>query len=235
VADPRLNLLRDRLETIEQRITAACARAGRRRDEVTLVAVTKSVSPDVAAILPELGHLHLGENRPQELWRKAAALPPATQWHLVGHLQRNKIEQTLPLVQLIHSVDSTRLLTALETEAGRRQQPVEVLLEVNASREASKQGFAFEEVPGLEPTVSDLKYVHIRGLMTMAAYADDPECARPTFAALRVLSDDLRRQWGDAARLDHLSMGMTHDFEIAIEEGATLVRIGTALFDGQLR
>jgi PLP dependent protein len=234
VADPRLNLLTDRLQAVEQRINAACARAGRRRDEVTVVAVTKSVSAEVAAHLPKLGQLNLGENRPQELWRKAAALPAAIQWHLIGHLQRNKIEQTLPLVHLIHSVDSTRLLIALETEANKRQLHVEVLLEVNVSGEASKNGFAVGEVYGLGPTICDFRFVQIRGLMTMAAYADDPEDARPTFAALRVLRDELGRQWGDAVRLDHLSMGMTNDFEIAIEEGATLVRIGTALFDGYL-
>ena len=132
MSDNRGELLKSRLDTVETRIQSACQRAGRRRDEVTLVAVTKSVSADVAALLPELGVLDLGESRPQELWHKAAHLTAPVRWHLIGHLQRNKIERTLPLTHLIHSVDSSRMLTTLEEEAARRQRVVEVLLEVNA-------------------------------------------------------------------------------------------------------
>jgi pyridoxal phosphate enzyme (YggS family) len=217
---------------VEDRIRAACSRAGRNREEVTLVAVTKSVSPEVATLLPELGQLNLGESRPQELWRKAAALPSTVHWHLIGHLQRNKIERTLPLVSIIHSVDSERLLAALEGEAAKRHASIEVLLEVNASGETSKHGFAPGEIQGLSSTITGLKYVQVRGLMTMAAYEEDPERTRPTFAALRAIRDQLRDEWGPVVRLDHLSMGMSNDFEIAIEEGATLVRVGTALFEG---
>src|SRR5262249_40784376 len=132
--------LRDNIARVEERIANACARAGRRRAEVTLVAVTKSVSTEVAALLPELRLLDLGENRPQELWRKAEALPKSIRWHLIGHLQRNKIARTLPLVHLIHAVDSVRLMEALEEEAARQGRTVPVLVEVNASGEASKQG-----------------------------------------------------------------------------------------------
>jgi hypothetical protein len=221
-----------RRDALEERLQAACRRAGRARSDVTLVAVTKAVSAEVAAVLPELGILDLGENRPQELWRKAAALPPTVRWHLIGHLQRNKIERTLPLVHLIHSVDSLRLLLALEVEAGRRGQPVPVLLEVNASGEASKGGFAPAEVPGLVPRISELQHVQVRGLMTMAALEDDPERCRPTFAALRELRERLAVELGPPHRLEQLSMGMSNDFEVAIEEGATLVRIGTALLAG---
>jgi pyridoxal phosphate enzyme (YggS family) len=232
VADPRLNILGDRLKSAEDRIRAACYRAGRKREEVTLIAVTKSVSPEVAGLLLELGHVNFGENRPQELWRKSAALPATIHWHLIGHLQRNKIERTAPLVRLIHSVDSERLLAALEAEATKRQASIEVLLEVNASGEASKHGFAPGEVQALSSTINGLKSVQVRGLMTMAAYEEDPERTRPTFAALRALRDRLRHEWGSVVRLDHLSMGMSNDFEVAIEEGATLVRVGTALFEG---
>jgi pyridoxal phosphate enzyme (YggS family) len=217
---------------VEERLGAACTRVGRARDEITLVAVTKTVSPAVAALLPELGVCHLGESRPQELWRKAAALPLTVHWHLIGHLQRNKIEQTLPFVQLIHSVDSPRLLTALEAEGARRNKPVAVLLEVNASRELSKGGFAPEDVPGLVPQLAALRYVHIRGFMTMAAYEEDPQRCRPTFALVRQLRDRVRGELGAPHSLEHLSMGMTNDYEVAVEEGATLVRIGTALFEG---
>jgi hypothetical protein len=219
-------VLANRLNAVEARLRTACQRAGRSRDEVTLVAVTKSVSAAVAAALHELGVVHLGESRPQELWRKAAALPSSVVWHLVGHLQRNKIERTLPLVQWVHSVDSLRLLDALEQEAAKQGRPVRVLLEVNASGEASKHGFAPEELPGLRPRLAELRHVHVSGLMTMAALEDDPERCRPTFRLLRQLRDRL------GPELRELSMGMTNDFEVAVEEGATLVRIGTALFEG---
>jgi pyridoxal phosphate enzyme (YggS family) len=231
VVDASLALLQERFHSVEERIRAACARAGRRREEVTLVAVTKTVSAEVAALLPRVGQMDLGESRPQELWRKAASLP-SLRWHLVGHLQRNKIERTLPLVHLLHSVDSVRLLHALESEAKRTERKIEALLEVNASGEASKQGFAPAEVSALAVQIAGLNWVHIRGLMTMAAYEEDPERTRPTFTALRSMRDQLRNQLGANHRFDALSMGMTNDFEIAIEEGATLVRIGTALFEG---
>ena len=195
-----------------------------------LVAVTKTISPEVAALLPQLGQFHLGESRPQELWRKAAALPTTVRWHLVGHLQRNKLERTLPLVHLIHSVDSSRLLAALEDEAAKRQRGIDALVEVNVSGEVSKHGFAPEDLPLLTSMMADLKYVRIRGLMTMAGFEENPERTRPTFAALRGLRERLQSQLAGAHVLDHLSMGMSNDFEVAIEEGATLVRIGTALF-----
>jgi pyridoxal phosphate enzyme (YggS family) len=224
-------ILSERLKGVEARIRAACQRAGRPRAAVTLVAVTKSVPVEVAALLPELGVVDLGENRPQEFWRRAAALPNA-RWHFIGHLQRNKIERTLPLVHLLHSVDSVRLLTALEEEAAKQARTVEVLLEVNASREANKQGFAPEELPGVLPELNRLRQVRVRGLMTMAALADDSEESRPTFAAVRQFRDNLRAKVEPPHELAHLSMGMTNDFEVAIEEGATMVRVGTALFEG---
>src|SRR5438445_206030 len=162
-------VLLERLAAVEERLQAACRRSGRERQEITLVGVTKTVSPSVAALLPKLGLVHLGENRPQELWRKAAVLPKTVHWHLVGHLQRNKIERTLPLVQLIHSVDSLRLLESLEKEAAKEEDPVAVLLEVNASRAPNKQGFVPEELLRLVPMITALKQVHVQGLMTMAA------------------------------------------------------------------
>jgi hypothetical protein len=224
-------MLAERLAAVEERLRAACLRAGRSRAEVTLVAVTKTATVEAAAALVELGVRDLGEGRPQELWRKAAVLPTA-RWHLIGHLQRNKIERTLPLVRRIHSVASLRLLTALDQEAERQGRQVDVLLEVNASREANKQGFAPEEVLELRPTLKELKRVRVTGLMTMAAYEDNPERCRPTFVLLRQLRDRLREEMHGTHPLMDLSMGMSNDFEIAVEEGATLVRIGTALFEG---
>ncbi len=156
---------------------------------MTLVAVTKTVSIAVAGLLPALGLLDLGENRPQELWRKAEILPRSVRWHLIGHLQRNKIERTLPLVRLIHSVDSLRLLEALEQFG----QPVDVLLEVNASGEESKHGFRPDEVAALADRLSGLSRVRVRGLMTMAALEEEPERCRPTFALLRLCAIGCKR------------------------------------------
>ncbi len=223
--------LRHNLFAVEDRIQRACARAGRRRENVTLVAVTKTVAPDVAALLPELGVFDLGENRPQELWRKAEILPKEVRWHLIGHLQRNKIEKTLPLVHRIHAVDSLRLLQALDHEAAKQGCRPSVFLEVNVSGEASKQGFS---PAGLMEAVAELAkvmHVQIDGLMTMAPLQEAEAC-RPMFVSLRETRDRLRRELRDVHPVTQLSMGMSNDFEIAIEEGATFVRLGTVLFGG---
>jgi pyridoxal phosphate enzyme (YggS family) len=228
-------VLTERMRAVEERIHAACRCAGRSRAEVILVAVTKTISAEIAALLPQLGILDLGESRPQELWRKAAQLskvaPPA-RWHQVGHLQRNKIEATLPLVHLIHSVDSVRLLNALDREATKQQRTAVVLLEVNVSREANKHGFSPQEIPGLAKPINDLKHVQVAGLMTMAALESDTQECRWTFAELRQLRDRCRPDFPPPHDLCQLSMGMTNDFEVAIEEGATLIRLGTVLFEG---
>jgi hypothetical protein len=224
-------ILARRLQAVEDRIAAACRRAGRARGDVTLVAVTKTVAADVARVLHQLGAADLGENRPQALWTKAATLPQTVRWHMVGHLQRNKVERTLPLVHMIHSVDSVRLLEAVEGEAERQSMQVDVLLEVNASREATKHGFAVAEVPGLLPRIHQFQFVRVCGLMTMAAPEADPQRCRPTFAELRQLREKLQRETGPH-EFRHLSMGMSNDFEVAIEEGATLIRLGTVLFEG---
>ena len=230
--DALSTLLADRLRAVEDRLHAACARAGRPRESVTLVAVTKTVTATVAALLPRLGVVDLGESRPQELWRKAPAVPSAVRWHLIGHLQRNKVERTLPRTHLIHSVDSVRLLAALEAEAAKQQRRVDVLLEVNASREPNKHGFSPDDVADALDTLAGCRHLRVRGLMTMAAFAEDPEAARPTFVTVRELRDRLRGQVAPPHDLGELSMGMTNDFEVAVAEGATLVRLGTVLFEG---
>lgn len=221
--------LAERLVAVELRIAGARRRAGRSHDVVTLVAVTKMVSCRVAAAFRELGVADLGESRPQELWEKAAAIPSA-RWHLIGHLQRNKIEKTVPLANLIHSVDSLRLLEALDEHGRLQGSPVSVLLEVNCSREEAKGGFRPEDVSTLGDKLASLQGVQIIGLMTMAALHADPEPSRPAFAELRELRGRLASDTG--LSLPHLSMGMSNDFEVAVEEGATLVRIGSTLFAG---
>ena len=221
--------LAERIAAVRGRIADAARRAGRDPAEVTLVAVTKTVSAEVAAVAADLGVTDLAENRPQALWAKADAVPAAT-WHLIGHLQRNKIDRTVPSVSLIHSVDSERLLDALAAFGVKRGEPVPVLLEVNCSREPVKGGFPPETAPALGDKLVSLAGVSVRGLMTMAAYSDAPEAARPAFAELRRLRDDLRTRTG--LELPHLSMGMSGDFEVGVEEGATFVRVGTTLFEG---
>jgi pyridoxal phosphate enzyme (YggS family) len=223
--------LRHNLEAVQERLAAACRRARRAPSDVTLVAVTKAVKLKTAAYLSALGVRQLGESRPQELARKAAALPAAIEWHLIGHLQRNKIEPTLAHVSLIHSVDSARLLQALDNAAGKQGKSVQILLQVNASGEHSKHGFAPAELPPLIPIVHGLRHVRVTGLMTMAAPQEAEKC-RPAFALLRKLRDRHRPELDAPHSLEHLSMGMSNDFEVAVEEGATLVRLGSVLFDG---
>jgi pyridoxal phosphate enzyme (YggS family) len=227
--DELRSVLSGRVAGVNGRIAAACARVGRPVGDVTLVAVSKSVSVRVAGVLPALGVADLGESRPQELWKKAAAIPDA-RWHLIGHLQRNKLDKTVPLCSHLHSVDSERLLAALNEFGLRRQEPVPVLLEVNCSREEAKGGFSPDEVTALADSLVSLAGVRVGGLMTMAAYSENPEAARPSFAELRAIRDVLRIRTGLSLPL--LSMGMSGDFEVAVEEGATLVRVGTTLFEG---
>jgi pyridoxal phosphate enzyme (YggS family) len=217
---------------IRRRIADAAVRSGRTASEITLVAVTKYVSADLVRPLVAAGCHDLGESRPQHFWDKAAILADLPiRWHMIGHLQRNKVRRTLPLVAMVHSVDSPRLLAAMDEE-GNGNRPVPVLLEVNISGEAAKYGFETEEI---EPFLSDLdryQNVTVRGLMCMAGLEGDMTAARRDFAALRQLRDRLRSHCPPTVVLDELSMGMSGDYEAAIEEGATIVRIGSALFEG---
>jgi PLP dependent protein len=216
-------ILAERVERVRARVQEACRRSNRDPASVTLVAVTKTIGIEVAELLPGLGVIDLGESRPQELSRKATGIP-GIRWHMIGHLQRNKIDKLLPDTTLIHSVDSERLIHALHEAGVKRQKPVPVLLEVNCSREEAKGGFAPEMLPDILPTLEKLEGISLTGLMTMAAYHENPEDCRATFRELRELRDRLVPGGG-------LSMGMSNDFEIAIEEGATWVRVGSTLFE----
>ena len=224
-------ILGQRLEAIRTRVQAACGRVGRSPESVTLIGVTKTVGHEVAQALVDLGVADLGENRPQELWRKSDLVSGA-RWHVIGHLQRNKVERTVGLSSLIHSVDSERLLEAIEAEAKRIGKQTAVLLEVNCSGEDAKHGFTPEAVLAFTSNLKPLHFVRIEGLMTMAALADDPEAARPAFRRLAGLQKELRQVLGDQHPLNQLSMGMSGDFEVAIEEGATHIRLGTVLVGG---
>jgi PLP dependent protein len=224
----------ENLTGIRNRITDAAKRSGRTAADVKLVAVTKYVDVDVARQLVEAGCHDLGEARPQELWRKADVLSAELiNWHLIGHLQRNKIARTLPIARLIHSGDSLRLLEAIDIEAARAGlAPMPVLLEVNVSGDATKHGFNLDELPPLGAQLAALGNIEIRGMMCMAGREGDLDAARRDFERLRLLRDQLRSTWTNRLDLDELSMGMSGDFEVAIEEGATIVRIGSLLFEG---
>jgi PLP dependent protein len=222
----------DNLAEVRQRIADAAARAGRKADEITLVAVTKYVGLAEIAGLVAAGCTELGESRPQQLWQRAAALGSSgVHWHMIGHLQRNKVARTLPLVAMIHSIDSLRVAAAVEEAAAAEDRRVPALLEVNISGEAAKHGWAPGEI---EPALGQLvtyRHLEIRGLMCMAGLEGGVDRARRDFAALRMLRDRLQCNCPPGIALAELSMGMSGDYEAAIEEGATLVRVGSALFE----
>lgn len=210
------------LEDVRERIERACARAGRDAGDVRLVAVTKGHDADtVRAALLDRGQRVLGESRVQEWRSKAAALGPDVEWHLVGHLQTNKVRYCRPFA-LLHGVDSARLVDALEADGERHEHVFPVLLQVNVAGEEAKHGVDPGGLADLVARVRDAPHVRLEGLMTMAPYDPDPERARPVFRALRALAE--RHAGG------RTSMGMSGDFEVAIEEGATWIRVGTALF-----
>lgn len=223
----------DNLARIRERIASAAESVGRAPDEVKLVGVTKYVDISTTAALLKAGLTTLGESRPQQLWEKSAAPElAAADWHLVGHLQRNKVRKTLPLVQLIHSIDSLQLLQTINEIALELACPGQVLLEVNCSGDIAKHGLSTAGLKQLLPEVARLENVQVCGLMTMAALEGDDKTTAKNFADLRELRETVRGECPPNVVLDELSMGMSHDFEIAIREGATLVRVGSLLFEG---
>lgn len=218
----------DRLARVEERMAAACARAGRSRDTVTLVAVSKTQPPEVVAEAAALGLRVFGENKVQEARAKIPECPGHLAWHLVGHLQSNKARLAAELFEVIHSVDSEKLVRILNEAADEAGRTLRILLEVNVSGEASKFGLAPEAVPGVLEAANACSRLQVAGLMAMAPFAPEAEKARPHFARLRALRDRWATETGTP--LEELSMGMSGDFEVAIEEGATMVRVGTLLF-----
>lgn len=211
-----------RLERLDERIAAACRRSGRSPEEITLIAVTKGIDAVGIRLAIEGGVSHIGENRVQETqakWPHLGDLAERAMWHMVGHLQTNKVGAALRLFDIIDSVDSLPLAEAISRRASSRQP---IFLEVNVSEEPSKYGFSLNELTDRFRAIEALPNIEVQGLMTIAPQTDDPELARPVFRRLKVAATDLG--------LEHLSMGMSGDFEVAIEEGATQIRIGRALF-----
>jgi len=220
--------LKARLEGVLARIRAAAARAGRDAGEITLIGVTKTVAPGAIREAVDLGLGHLGENRVQEAQAKVAVLGRIARWHMIGHLQSNKAARAVELFDEVQSVDRAGLATELARRARERGVRLPVLLEVNVSGEATKFGVAPVDLPALAEVVRGLPELELRGLMTVGRPVAAAEAARADFARLRELRDACARRVG--APLAELSMGMSQDFEVAIEEGATAVRVGTAIF-----
>ena len=223
-------MLQDNLNEVKKRITEAAARAGRNPDEITLIAVSKTKPAEMVKEIYDAGIREFGENKVQEITTKSAILPNDINWHMIGHLQRNKVKQVIDKVSLIHSVDSMRLAEMISSEAVKKNITVSILLEVNIANEETKFGFKKDEVIQLFPVIAALPYIFVRGLMTSAPIVDNPEDNRQYFRELHQLCVDLKAKNIDNTSMDYLSMGMTGDYEVAIEEGATHVRVGTAIF-----
>jgi pyridoxal phosphate enzyme (YggS family) len=224
-------MLKERYRSVRERIRRAALGCGRPVDSVRLVAVSKTVPAERVAAAIEAGIDVFGENYIQEARAKIEALADrSVTWHFIGHLQSNKAKYAVRLFDLIHSVDSLKLAAELDKEAAKRGRMLKILIQVNVSGEASKSGVAPQDTLPLIREVSALRHVQTRGLMTMPPFFDDPEGARPYFRELRLLAEKIRPQAPPGVEMAELSMGMTGDFEAAIEEGATLVRIGTAIF-----
>jgi PLP dependent protein len=227
----------ENLAAVRDRIEAACRQAGRPVPSVRLVAVTKYVSADLSRLVLEAGCPDLAESRPQAIWEKAAALAgsPAVRWHLVGHLQRNKIRRTLPLLAMLHTLDSLRLLEAVAAAADSAadRPPCDTLVEVNLTSDPGRSGVAIDDAAAVVLAAGAAPGIRLRGLMGMAGRPDAAGAdARRDFARLRRLRDDLAARLPDPTMLAELSMGMSGDFEEAILEGATIIRVGSALFEG---
>ena len=223
--------MKQRLEQIKERIRKACESCSRDADSVRLVAVSKTIAAGTVQAAIEAGVTILGENYMQEAREKFNALVQyPVSWHFIGHLQSNKAKYAVRLFDLIHSVDSLKLARELDKQAKKVDKIQQILVQVNISAEDTKSGTSADETPGLISEISKLENLSIRGLMTMPPYFYQPEKVKPFFAALRELRDQIKAQSLPNVSLEELSMGMTGDFEVAIEEGATLVRIGTAIF-----
>lgn len=220
----------ENLAEIEKKIEAACRRAKRSRSDVTLIAVSKTKPADMIKTAYHQGIREFGENRVQELTAKFDELPKDIKWHLIGHLQRNKVKYIVDKAALIHSVDSLRLAEEISHEAQKKQVCANILVQVNVAEEETKFGFSLEEAEKTIPQLAKLPHIHVCGLMTIAPFVDNPEDNRIHFANLKKLSVDIREKNVDNIDMSILSMGMTGDYEVAIEEGATHVRVGTGIF-----
>ena len=225
-----MSMLLDNLNDVEKRIQAACDRSGRKREEVLLVAVSKTKPVEMIEEIMTAGIVDFGENKPQELRDKYEVLPKNLRFHMIGHLQTNKIKYVIDRAVLIHSIDSLRLAEAVNAEAKKHDRIMPVLVEVNVAQEESKSGFLVEETEEAIREIAKLSNIRVEGLMTIAPFVENAEENRQYFVKLRKLSVDIAAKNIDNVTMHHLCMGMTGDYEVAIEEGATMVRVGTGIF-----
>ena len=220
----------ENLDIIEKNILAACAKSGRNRDEITLIAVSKTKPVSMLEEVYTTGIRDFGENKVQELSDKFEILPKDIKWHMIGHLQTNKVKYLMDKAYLIHSVDSLKLAKEIEKQAEKANRIVDILIEVNIAEEESKFGLAKEEVLALIKEISLFPHIRIKGLMTIAPYVENPEDNRLYFRQIKQLSVDIDSQNIDNVSMNILSMGMSGDYMVAIEEGATMIRVGTSIF-----
>ena len=223
-------MVRENLETVEANIRKACANAGRSRNEVTLIAVSKTKPVSMLMEAYDSGIRIFGENKVQEMCDKYEQMPKDIQWHMIGHLQRNKVKYIIDKAALIHSVDSLRLAETIQEEAAKHQVVMPILVEVNVAMEETKFGTSLAEAMELVEQISHFPNIRIEGLMTIAPFVEDPEENRKYFRALKKLAVDINNKNIDNVHVRILSMGMTNDYMVAIEEGATMVRVGTGIF-----
>lgn len=223
-------MIKENLQIVEENIQKACANAGRAREEVTLIAVSKTKPVSMLQEVYDTGIRNFGENKVQEMCDKYEVLPTDICWHMIGHLQTNKVKYLMGKSHLIHSVDSLKLAMEIEKQAAKHNITVDILIEVNIANEETKFGLAKEEVIALVKQVSELEHIRIQGLMTIAPYVENPEDNRLYFRQIKQLSVDINNQNIDNVNMNILSMGMSGDYMVAIEEGATMVRVGTSIF-----
>lgn len=220
----------DNIKQVEEKIASACRKAERDEKEVTLITVSKTKPVSMLKEAYDAGSRDFGENKVQEMLDKIPQMPEDVRWHLIGHLQRNKVKYIVDRVFLIHSVDSLRLAEEISREALKHQVEVDILIEVNVAQEESKFGVSVEETCNLVQEIAKLPGIHIKGLMTIAPYVENAEENRGVFRKLKELSVDIAEKNIDNVSMNILSMGMTGDYAVAVEEGATYVRVGTGIF-----
>ena len=223
-------MIQENLAFVKNKIHDACQESKRKETEITLIAVSKTKPLSMLEVAYQCGCRDFGENKVQELLEKAEVLPKDIRWHMIGHLQRNKVKYIIGKTALIHSVDSVRLAQEISKEAGKKEITVSILIEVNIGSEESKYGVAPEQAEELLREISQLPYLKIEGFMAVAPYTEDAESNRQYFERLRDLSVDIKSKNIDNVYMDVLSMGMSGDYAVAIQEGATMVRVGTGIF-----
>lgn len=222
--------LKNKWDQVQANVKAACERSGRSLDEVHVIGVSKTVEADVMNASIEFGVKILGENRVQEILRKYEDVVDGPQWHLIGHLQTNKVKYIIDRVDMIHSVDSIKLAKEINKQAAKQGKKMKVLIQVDMANEASKFGLPADQVRDLLGQVSELDHIEVEGLMFIAPFIQDQDLIRSYFRAMKDLFESLKTLTYDNVSMKHLSMGMTNDYELAIEEGATLLRVGTGIY-----